>query len=232
MYDRYTIFSDRDKIESSFKASVPESYRPNYNAAPTQLLPVITMNTPGAVQFYHWGLPDQMAHNKEISPKLFNLPVNNVLSRPVYKKLFDTNRCIILSNGFYLWKRVGKKKMVPYFCYIENYDLFAIGGIWDKYEDLDGNSKCIFNMITTEAKNNVMSYKDDLPLILTLDKVNLWLAENTPAEELQMILNEKVTRELSLHSVNPKIADFEINNKDLIKPTLPADQFGNYTLFS
>ena len=46
MCGRYTIVARAEEIEKRFNIEVPEFYEPRYNAAPSQVLPVITNQSP------------------------------------------------------------------------------------------------------------------------------------------------------------------------------------------
>lgn len=231
MYDRYTLTKSAESLSKSLGVKVPESYRPTYNAAPTQQLPIVTMTLPDQLSFHHWGLISKMANNKAISPKLFNLPAAG-LERPAYRKPLEQNRCIIPSDGFYLWKQVGKKQRVPYFAYFPNRDLFAIAGIWEEYEDLDGQLISSFNMITVGAAHVLREYQEDMPALLTVGQIKSWLDPGLPSHTAISILQNNPVTGLHLHAVSPLLNNLQINDERLIKPAPPADQFGNYTLFS
>ncbi|NBW38980.1 MAG: SOS response-associated peptidase, partial [Cytophagia bacterium] len=41
MIERYTLTATREQLQQRFGVDVPEFYKPQYNAAPTHLLPVI-----------------------------------------------------------------------------------------------------------------------------------------------------------------------------------------------
>jgi len=232
VYDRYTIFSSQEELTKFFGPLEVSEWAPIYNAAPTNNLPVITSESPKMVQFFHWGLPQEIAKNKAVSPKLLNLKADSALNRPLYKKLLDTNRCVIPSNGFYLWKQIGKKKKTPYFCYFDQFKPFAFAGIWEKYEDLDGNSSFTFIMLVTDSSGQLTGYQDDMPLILNKSQIDIWLSKESSIESLQVILQSSEAANISLHAVNPRIVDTNTNDSSLIQAVPPSDQFGNYTLFS
>lgn len=232
MYDRYTIFSPIEDLEGMFAARNSEKWTPLYNAAPTLRLPIITAKKPGTIQLAHWGLASKMANNKSISPRLFNLPAESAFQRPLYRKALQSSRCIILCDGFYLWKQVSKKQKVPYFCYYANYLPFAIAGIFEEYEDIDGNLSATFNMITSAADRTIKDYQEDMPAILAGQSWKDWLHENTGMDQIQSILNQVSSGKIQMHAVGPRLVNSKYNDKNLIQPSAPSDQFGNYTLFN
>lgn len=232
MYDRYTIFTVQDQLEKRFAATSETEISTNYNAAPTHQLPVILAKAPEEIRHFHWGLISRLANNKAISPRLFNLPLESALQRPMYRKHIDNSRCIILANGFYVWKQVSKKQKVPYFCHFKGHSPFAIAGVWEEFDDLDGNTAYTFNMLTVRASGALADYQDDMPAILTKEQEQIWLDENANMEKLQPILEDLHLENLQMHAVSPMLSDPKNNGEQLIDPAAPSDQFGNYTLFS
>ncbi|HWA35330.1 MAG TPA: SOS response-associated peptidase family protein, partial [Cyclobacteriaceae bacterium] len=114
MIDRYSITTSAESIGERFSVDVPDFYKPKYNAAPTQLLPVITSSSPGGVSLFYWGTSPEWSKNKLLGEKIINTRAENFADRPSLKKALRKNRCIIPADGFYGWKKVGKKTAIPY----------------------------------------------------------------------------------------------------------------------
>ena len=109
MCGRYTIIAKAEEIEKRFNVHVPESYQPRYNAAPTQILPVITNSSPDGLSFFHWGLIPKWAKDKSISSKLINARAETLTEKVSFKNALQQRRCLVLADGFYEWKRSSKK---------------------------------------------------------------------------------------------------------------------------
>src|SRR5436189_6127587 len=97
-----------------FSVEVPSYYQPHYNAAPSQLLPIITSGKPKGVSLFYWGIPPNQSKNKVVSERIINLRSEVILDKPVYRKAIQSSRCIVPADGFYAWKRIGKKTTTPY----------------------------------------------------------------------------------------------------------------------
>lgn len=221
-----------EDVEGMFDASRTDEWIPSYNAGPTGLFPVITCKKPARIQLAYWGLPSKMANDKPVSPRLFNLSAQQAFQRPVYRKALQHNRVIIPADGFYIWKQVSKKQKVPYFCHYAHHSLFAIAAICEEYEDMDGNSLLTFNMITLPADDQLSAYQEDMPALLNPDSWKKWIDPNSSQELISHLLNSSTSGRIQMHAVSPLISDAKKNNATLIKPSMPSDQFGNYTLFS
>ena len=231
MYDRYTIFCDKPELEKFLEAELPVEQFVTYNAAPTQPLPVVTMHRRDMIQFFHWGQTQELANNKTLSPRLFNLVSETAFQRPAYKRALSQTRCIIGANGFYIWKQVSKKQRVPYFCYKQHHVPFGIAGIYEEFEDFDGNAFHTFNMMLVPAGERIATYGETMPAILNKELSEKWLDLEASLEDLSAILESINDSKLFMHAVSPRITDLGANDKQLIQPAAPSDQFGNYTLF-
>lgn len=232
MYDRYTIFCEKPELEKLLGAELPVDHYTNYNAAPTQPLPVVAQNRQDIIQFFHWGQTQKMANKKALSPRLFNLTKESALQRPTFKKALLNSRCVIAANGFYVWKQISKKQKIPYFCYKQHHIAFGFAGIFEEFEDFDGNTYHTFNMITVPATDRLGTYSEDMPAILNKEMIEKWLAPESTIESVNDILNQVNDQKILMHAVSPKITDLTNNDPSLIQPTTPSDQFGNYTLFN
>lgn len=231
MIDRYSITATPDAISDRFAVDVPAHVHPKFNAAPTQLLPVITSNAPQGVSTFYWGTSPEWAKNKTVSEKIINVRSELINEKSTLQKMLMTNRCIIPADGFYAWKKAGKKTMIPYRFVLTSNDLFAIAGFWDEYEDTDGNEFHTFSMITTAAAGPVKSIYDRMPVLLSIEGEKQWLDKGSKQEDLLALLVPYNAGDLNLYSVSPRISDTSVDVPSLVIPTPPADQFGNLTLF-
>jgi len=228
--EKYAIYSDVDQMVSYFGLETLEELSANYNTYPTQKLPVI--KAAGQLDYHYWGLPPGAAKNKSLSKRLFNLEVSDIQNRPVYQKQFKSRRCLIPCNGFFLWKTIGKKKKSAHFFRLPETPLFAIAGIWDDYEDIDGNSSLTFNMIVRDSDENLQEFSDVSPLIIPVNLFEEWLSNEAEYLKILESANSLENPLFVSHFVSPMIKDTNINKKTLVEPIRPTDQFGNYTLFS
>ena len=226
MLDRYTITLQSHELALVLGAEVPDRYTPEYNAAPTKSLPVITNRTQDKLVFQKWGLMTMWSNNKTMSPKFFNLPVDSVITKNSYRKKLMTHRCIIPMDGFYVWKKVAKKQQIPHYFFFPDRKVFSVAGIWEENE----NESC-FIMITTKANASVASFQDDMPVIMDVGATKKWL-ESEDSSELEHLLVKESSEELLSHTVSPSIRDIDANDVSFINPAPASDQHGNYTLFS
>ena len=233
MFSQYSIAKKKEELQNWFQADLTESFKERYNAAPTQLLPMLTMGDPKRFSFSYWGLPPKWSNNKPLSNKLINIPVASAEKRSSVKKALKNKRCIVPADGFYFWKKIGKKSEVPYKAISENNELMAFAAIWDEHDEPnEGKASYTFNIFTKVSDNHLIPITNTMPLILPKRLYDIWLNIASNEEDINQILQGNDSVMLQCFSVTPKLSDPNYNSPDLLKHTRPADQFGNYTLFN
>ena len=231
MCQRYTITAAADKVKSRFNVDVPGVYSVRYNAAPTQVLPIITNDDSEGVSFFYWGLIPSMAKNKSISPKLYNARIEDVTKKASFKYSLRHRRCLVISDGYYDWKITGKKSKVPYRVTLNNQEPYAMAGLWEEYEDDENETVHTFTIVTVPSNDLLSDLNDYMPAILKPEDEKGWLNNELDLNDHLKMLTTYDAGLISKYTVSPMINRVDIDSAELIKNCAPADQFGNYTLF-
>jgi putative SOS response-associated peptidase YedK len=231
MIDRYSITAPAAKVSERFSVDVPDFYHVHYNASPTQLLPVLTSATPEGLSLFYWGTAPEWAKNKNLSEKFINLRAELFAEKPTLRKAMQSHRCLVPADGFYGWKKVGKKTSIPYRFVSKTNEIFAFPALWEEFEDTEGNQIQTFAIITLPSDDLVNSIQDRMPVILSRQGEKEWLDKSAAEEKLLAILSTSNTTGLNYYPVSPRISEKDIDVPSLIIPTPPSDQHGNLTLF-
>lgn len=231
MIDRYSITVTPEVIRDRFSVDVLDFYKPHYNAAPMHLLPVITNTNPDGVSLFYWGTSPEWSKNKMPSEKTINVRAESFDEKPALKKALRKNRCLIPADGFYGWKKVGKKTAIPYRFVLNSRDPFAMAGLWEEFEDTEGKEIQTFTVITHESNELVGQVQERMPVILTRQDEVLWLDNTTAEDALTALLRPYPAAGMTHYPVSPRIGNPAFDVPSMITPTPPADQFGNLTLF-
>ena len=91
-------------------------YTPCFNVAPetSPNIPVIVRHKGGnECRLMHWGLIPHWAADPSIGNRMINARAETLTELPSFKSLVTRCRCIIPADGFYEWRKEGKRK-VPY----------------------------------------------------------------------------------------------------------------------
>jgi putative SOS response-associated peptidase YedK len=169
--------------------------------------------------------------NKAPSEKVINVRGESIHEKPALKRAMMNMRCIIPADGFYAWKKIGKKTMIPYRFVLQKQELFSIAGIWEEFEDENEKPVHTFMMLTVPPNELVGVVDDRMPLILDKQKEKLWLKKDASEAELLSLIDSYPAAEMNFYTVSPLISQVNLDVPSLITPTPPADQFGNLTLF-
>jgi putative SOS response-associated peptidase YedK len=230
MIERYSITLAAETLAEKLSVDVPDFYKPRYNAAPTQLLPVITSNAPAGISLFYWGTSPEWSKNKTPGEKIINLAIEAIEEKPALQRAIKKNRCLIPADGFYIWRKVGKKTSIPYRFFATHNETFSFAGVWEEFEDTDGNEIQTFKLITAPASDNLLSFTDRVPVLLNREQSTLWLAAPEDTDFLA-ILKSAAIISLNNYPVSPIISNISQDLASMIIPTPPADQHGNLTLF-
>jgi putative SOS response-associated peptidase YedK len=231
MCGRYSLSKSKIELEERFQAEMLTDFKPRYNIAPTQLVPVVTSQSPKGFSFFFWGITPEFGRNKPVSQKLINAKAESVHQKMTFKSSFKQRRCIIPADGFYEWKKLGKKTSIPHRFTLREGGLFSFAGIWDEYETVDGENQHTFLILTTEPNELVSEVHDRMPVVLTPETEKKWLNNYSSEEELLEILKPFSANEMLSYPVSTLVNSVKNDSPALIRKTDPMDQHGNYTLF-
>lgn len=180
MCGRATLTTPATVLEEVFGLSHAPELAARYNIAPTQ--PVAVVRVPGQLELLRWGLVLQNASIKGIG---INVRVESASRVPAYRDAMRTQRCLILVDGFYEWKRDGKRKE-PWHFHFADHRPFALGGIWARAANSNGVVVESCAILTGAAKGAVAALHDRMPLIVRAEARDAWLdsAHAAPKELL------------------------------------------------
>ena len=179
MCGRYRLSRRKQLVEEYFgTVSGDDDWNPRYNIAPTQ--PVITIRRQDAAEpvrtfsSMRWGLLPSWAKDISIGYKTINAKAETVSTTSSFREPFKSQRCLIPADGFYEWQKNGKTKQ-PYCFEVNDGDLFAFAGLWDRWRDPQGDVIESCTILTTTPNSLLCDIHDRMPVILSADNYDLWL---------------------------------------------------------
>ena len=91
-----------------------------------------------------------------------------------FKKPLKDKRCLVLTSGFYEWKKTDSKTKIPYYIRLKNKKPFTFAGLWENWnkEDSDLNT---FTIITTSPNSLMEPIHNRMPVILDKQARFKWL---------------------------------------------------------
>jgi len=178
MCGRYKLSMRKQIIEEHFDSvSGEEDWSPRYNVAPTQPVPVIRQHPKEPIRelsLMRWGLIPSWAKDLSAAAQMINARAETAATKPPFHDALKSRRCLIPADGFYEWARAGKTKQ-PYCFEVNEGELLAFAGIWDRWKDPSGQWVKSCSILTTTPNAVTASVHDRMPAILEPDSYELWL---------------------------------------------------------
>lgn len=170
MCGRFCLDVDPGIIAQQFALSHTPLLTPRYNIAPAQPVPVI--REPGKLDFLTWGL--RPVWIKQDQQSFINARIETIHEKPAFRNAFKKRRCLVLANGYYEWKQIGKLKQ-PFYITLPGGELFAFAAVWE-------NDTCA--ILTKPADIGLHTIHARMPVILTPQNAAAWL--NLKSSELDI----------------------------------------------
>jgi putative SOS response-associated peptidase YedK len=102
-------------------------YTPRFNVAPetSPNIPVIVrQKNVNECRLMRWGLIPHWAADPSIGNRTINARAETLTELPSFKNIVDRRRCIIPADGFYEWRKEGRRK-VPMWVHLTTKEPFA-----------------------------------------------------------------------------------------------------------
>jgi len=178
MCGRYRLSRRKQIIAEHFDV-LPDydDWTPRYNVAPTQPVPIIRQHPKEPrrnLSLVRWGLIPSWAKDSSGSVGMINAQSELAATKPAFRDALKYRRCLIPADGFYEWVRAGKTKQ-PYCFEVNDGELFAFAGLWERWKDPSGNWIKSCSILTTTPNAVTAQVHDRMPVILHPDTYDLWL---------------------------------------------------------
>ena len=126
MIERYSIAAESGALQQRYSLESTPHYEKKYNAFPGQLLPILLHEGGRGLSYFYWGGTPVLARN--LAERAINIRGELPEEKPVFKKKIKRRRCLIPSDGFYCWKKIGKRQAIPWRFSMPDNSLFSIAG--------------------------------------------------------------------------------------------------------
>jgi putative SOS response-associated peptidase YedK len=84
------------------------------------------------LKLMRWGLIPGWAKDESIGDKLINARAETVSEKTSFKKPFDSQRCLVVADGFYEWQLSGRGR-TPFRFTMKDKSFFCMAGLWDRW---------------------------------------------------------------------------------------------------
>lgn len=229
MCGRYSFFTPLPEAEKTLGvyAAYQPDWQPQYNAAPSMTMPVITNELPDMIQFLRWGLVPRWAHDITVGSKMINTRRESIEEKPGFRFIFKYRRCLVLADGYYEWMptpkipargKTPKIRKQPYRIYLPNNELMLLAGLWEERAD----NLRTFSIITCPANDDLRHLHERMPVILNHAAARRWLQNDVTPDELIKLLQPAPNGLLKYYPISTLVNSPSYNQPDVIALTLAA----------
>ncbi len=221
MCGRFTLTSSEEQIAAILPGLIFDApVTARYNIAPTQSILAVLNEAPRRATPVHWGLIPSWAKDPAIGNRMINARAETVHEKPAYKRPFQRQRCLILADGFYEWrKNPADKKKTPVYAHLHNHRPFAFAGLWDRWRSSEGEPITSATIITTTPNDLMADIHDRMPAILPAEAYGLWLsADAPPTEDLRALLSPYPAEDMAAYAVSTRVNRPTTDDPGCIEP--------------
>ena len=177
MCGRFVNTEKKEKIVKLFPSSKVLNYsNKSYNISPSNLINVIYKNNNNIyIDNLFWSFSYFNKQNN-ITQFVINARIETIVSKYLFKESFIKRKCLIISNGYFEWKKIDNTKQ-PYFISIPKNELMFFGGIWRQEikNNVKTNVACI---ITKDANKDLSKIHSRMPVIMSHNEGLEFLNDN------------------------------------------------------
>lgn len=212
MCGRYNVLPDADAFIDVFDISQGMDRlvdQPLYNICPsTQKIetkvPIVRKSKDGERELLmsRWPLIPFWSKERFLRFSTANAKGETVSDKPAFREPWRRGRrCLIPANGYYEWQLVpDQKNKQPYHICLTDKNLFAFGGLWDRWQDKDSNRIESFTIITTEPSERLQKIHSRMPLIIDRSNYDDWL--NGTTREAARLIRPYTEQSLAIYPVS------------------------------
>jgi putative SOS response-associated peptidase YedK len=130
-----------------------------------------------------WGLIPVWAKEASMGSRMINARSETAAEKPSFRTAFKRRRCLIPADGFYEWRKIGKRKQ-PYHIHFTAGRPFTMAGLWESWSKGPEGTLETFTILTTAANKAISGLHHRMPVILEGDARELWLDSSVQNPEL------------------------------------------------
>lgn len=182
----------------------------NINVPPSLELPLFTDEKQDELQYFSWSLIPFWAKEKPAF-STFNARIEKLQESGSWKHLIGKRHCVIITDGFYEWKKLGEKGKTkqPYLIRMKDQRFTFMAGLWDSWTDKTTGEIINSCSVITRPPNEFMrGIHDRMPCLLTNELSKVWVDKELPMAQRLSALNPVHSDLLELELVK-KVGDLE-----------------------
>jgi putative SOS response-associated peptidase YedK len=219
----------------------------DYNVAPTDPVPVVRMSQGRGARVLdtaRWGLVPPWATDLRGGARMINARSETVATSRAFGPSFARRRCLVPADGWFEWVRDGRARQAFYLTPSDG-SVLAFAGLWSTWSGgtrtggsgatgggatgggvAGGDERAgaaeqerliTCSVLTTAALGELTRVHERMPLILSADRWEQWLAGGGDAGELLRPPSAREVAAIELRPVGAAVGNVRNNGPDLVK---------------
>lgn len=176
------------------------------------------------VELMNWGLVPAFAKRLPEWDPLFAIYIRSdyAMAGPVYRKHFESHRCLVPVDGFYEWRMIsGSPLPGQLFVHRMPHDEpFALAGLWEARKSLEGDWMQSFTILTTCPDHLGTGDARRVPIILNPCDYDSWLDRRSPRAPPALLRTPGLPPLIESVALDPDDSQLIANGPDLLKHSL------------
>ena len=180
---------------------------PHWNLGPGRpIASVRNMGEGAEVAMLTWGLVPFWAKDRSIGQRLSNARAESVHEKPAFRAAFQKRRCLIPADGFYEWQAVtGSARKQPWFVHRPDEGVFALAGLWERWQPPAGDVLESCTVLTTAANALMAPIHERMPVIIDAARRAEWLSPETDAVSARALLAPWAAADMLAYRVSTRV---------------------------
>jgi putative SOS response-associated peptidase YedK len=192
-------------------------YSPSYNIAPSQDILLAVNDGKRRLVKSRWGFVPSWSKELSAGYKMINARAESVADKPSFRQAFQNQRCLVVADGFYEWKKEGPTKR-PFYIRLKSGEPIGFAGLYNVWKSPEGEQICTSTIITTDANEIIQPLHDRMPAIASPGAYDLWLDPTIHDKALlQNILKPYASEAIDIYEVTPKVNSPKNNSPENIQ---------------
>ena len=186
-----------------------KNWKRQYNITPRTMAPIITQEDIHRIlHLGFWSMlhPQSKTLDDALRYSTFNARTETVHQKSTFKQALEKRRCIIPAEAFFEW--IGpKERKQPLHIHKNNQSFLSMAGLFNLFIPPDTNGQAIytFTILTTKSSRWMARIHNRMPLILSDQKIDLWLSSFSSLSDINQLLSSSPSAEFECYPVDGRI---------------------------
>lgn len=169
------LLTDLSAIVESFRIrEVACEHRPGRNISPGRQISAVIRDEVNKLVEFRWGLVPSWAKGPSVGNRMFNARAETLSEKPSFREAFQKRRCLIVADGFYEWRKIGRIK-TPLRFTLKSGRPFGMAGLYETWISPEKKPVRTCTIITTAPNDLVRPIHDRMPVVVGKGFEDRWL---------------------------------------------------------